>query len=92
MCKLLLCKFLDKGRKLNHPKYDGSYLKKMINTLLKDTRITDSLNNVVVPAYDIHMMQLVVFTTFMAARDPLMNIKMAGLCIGTTATPTYLPP
>ena len=39
------------------PQYDGEFLHDKINKLIKDTKLADTLSNVVIPAFDVSRMQ-----------------------------------
>ncbi|KAH9316395.1 hypothetical protein KI387_025022, partial [Taxus chinensis] len=54
-------------------------------------RLQQLLTNVVIPTYDIHLEQPVIFSTFEAKKDILKDAYLSDICIGTSATPTYLP-
>ncbi|GJX95241.1 patatin-like protein 1 [Tanacetum coccineum] len=56
-----------------------------------DLRVGDALTNILVPAFDIRVVQPVIFSSF-KAHDPLVNVKLSDLCLGPTAAPIYLPP
>ncbi|XP_031275630.1 patatin-like protein 1 [Pistacia vera] len=73
------------------PKYNGKYLRKIINQLLGDITLKETLTNVVVPAFDIKLLQPVIFSTNDAKEDVLKNARLADICIGTSAAPTFLP-
>ncbi|CAN6363142.1 unnamed protein product [Urochloa humidicola] len=73
------------------PKYDGKFLHGKINTLLGDTKVADTLSNVVVTAFDVRRLQPVLFNSFQAEREPHKNLRLADVCIATSAAPTYLP-
>ncbi|KAF4380765.1 hypothetical protein F8388_017119 [Cannabis sativa] len=60
------------------PKYDGKYLRSLINTLLGDLTLKQTLTNVLIPTFDIRLLQLVIFTT---------NHNI----IATSAAPIYFP-
>lgn len=45
------------------PKYDGKYLRSLINELLGDLTLKQTLTHVVIPAFDIKRLQPVIFTT-----------------------------
>eukprot|EP00253_Pinus_taeda_P006799 PITA_06799 len=76
---------------LSGPKYSGDYLHKIMRTYLGDTRLHQTLTNVMITAYDIKIQQPAIFTTFKAKRDELEDALLADVCIGTSAAPTYLP-
>eukprot|EP00253_Pinus_taeda_P027117 PITA_27117 len=76
---------------LSGPKYSGNYLHKIMRTYLGDTRLHQTLTNVVITAYDIKIQQPAIFTTFKAKQDELEDALLADVCIGTSAAPTYLP-
>ncbi|CAO2147004.1 unnamed protein product [Urochloa humidicola] len=73
------------------PKYDGKFLHQEINSLLKDTKVADTLSNVVVTAFDVKRLQPVLFNSFQSQREPQKNVRLADACIATSAAPTYLP-
>lgn len=45
------------------PKYDGKYLHSLLNSLLGDLTLKQTLTNVVIPAFDIKLLQPVIFYT-----------------------------
>lgn len=45
------------------PKYDGKYLKGLTNELLGDLTIKETLADVIIPAFDIKLLQPVIFST-----------------------------
>nr|CAB3491767.1 unnamed protein product [Digitaria exilis] len=73
------------------PKYDGKFLHETINNLLKDTKVADTLSNVILPTFDVKRMQPILFNSFEAEREAHKNARLADVCIGTSAAPTYLP-
>lgn len=76
---------------LNGPKYSGDYLHKILKKNLGDTRLHQTLTNVVVTTYDIKIEQPAIFSTFKAKQDELTDACLADVCIGSSAAPTYLP-
>ncbi|MQM04646.1 hypothetical protein Taro_037449 [Colocasia esculenta] len=74
------------------PRYDGVYLRSLLRQLLGETRLHQTLTDVVVPAFDIKLLQPTIFSTYEAAHDPLKNPLLSDVCISTSAAPTYLPP
>eukprot|EP00262_Sarcandra_glabra_P006487 TRINITY_DN1880_c2_g1_i1.p1 TRINITY_DN1880_c2_g1~~TRINITY_DN1880_c2_g1_i1.p1 ORF type:complete len:445 (+),score=59.07 TRINITY_DN1880_c2_g1_i1:91-1425(+) len=73
------------------PKYDGKYLHATVQELLGDTKLSETLTNVVIPAFDIKILQPIIFTTYEAKADSLKNPLLSDICISTSAAPTYLP-
>ncbi|KAF8694464.1 hypothetical protein HU200_038208 [Digitaria exilis] len=73
------------------PKYDGKFLHEKIETLLKDTKVADTLSNVVMPTFDVKRMQPILFNSFEAEREAHKNALLADVCIATSAAPTFLP-
>lgn len=45
-------------------KYDGKFLHNIASELLKDTRLSDTLTNVVIPTFDIKKFHPVTFSSF----------------------------
>uniref|UniRef100_A0A0E0MND3 Patatin n=1 Tax=Oryza punctata TaxID=4537 RepID=A0A0E0MND3_ORYPU len=73
------------------PKYDGRYLRDMVREVLGETTVGDTLTNVVIPTFDVRLLQPVIFSTYDAKQSPLKNALLSDVCIGTSAAPTYLP-
>nr|GLL40486.1 patatin-like protein 2 [Ipomoea trifida] len=73
------------------PKYDGKYLHQVLQDLLGDTRLSQTLTHVVIPTFDIKTFQPTVFTTFDVKDSPERNAKLSDICIATSAAPTYFP-
>ncbi|KAF8020261.1 hypothetical protein BT93_G0843 [Corymbia citriodora subsp. variegata] len=73
------------------PKYDRKKLRSLVNGLLGDTTLSQTLTNIVVPTFDIKRLQPVIFSTHDASTNPLKNARLADVCIGTSAAPTFLP-
>lgn len=84
------------------PKYDGKYLREVLTEKLRETRLADTLTNVVIPTFDIKHLQPKIFSTYEAKRAKLnncpqtkkcqcSNAKLSDICISTSAAPTYLP-
>ena len=49
---------------LTGPKYDGKYLHKLIRKELGDTKLHQTLTNLVVPTFDIKKLQPIIFSSF----------------------------
>ena len=45
------------------PKYDGKYLRSLLNSLLGDLTLKQTLTDVVIPAFDIKLLQPVIFSS-----------------------------
>nr|XP_019707266.1 patatin-like protein 2 [Elaeis guineensis] len=73
------------------PKYDGKFLHSKVKELLGDTKLHQTLTNVVIPAFDIKLLQPVIFSTFETKTDPSKDALLSDICISTCAAPTYLP-
>ncbi|KAI9164770.1 hypothetical protein LWI28_001650 [Acer negundo] len=73
------------------PKYDGKYLRTVINQQLGDVTLKETLTNVLIPAFDIKLLQPVVFSTNDAKENALKNARVADVCLSTSAAPTFLP-
>ncbi|KAL6526170.1 hypothetical protein OROMI_029810 [Orobanche minor] len=72
------------------PKYDGEYLKSLIEGLLGNLTVSQTLTNVVIPSFDIKLLQPIIFTT--KDGKTAKNALLSDICLGTSAAPTYLPP
>jgi hypothetical protein len=73
------------------PKYDGKYLRSMTNNLLGNLTLKQTLTHVIIPSFDIKLLQPVIFSTNDAKHNDLKNARLADICIGTSAAPTFLP-
>ncbi|KAK1316140.1 hypothetical protein QJS10_CPA05g01002 [Acorus calamus] len=76
---------------INGPKYDGKYLHSLVQQLLGETRLEKTLATVVIPSFDIKLLQPTIFSTYKAKADALTNPLISDVCISTSAAPTYLP-
>lgn len=45
------------------PKYDGKYLKSLVQELLGSVKVSQTLTNVVIPTFDLKRLQPIIFTT-----------------------------
>ncbi|EXB93191.1 Patatin group A-3 [Morus notabilis] len=79
-------------RKVFYPKYDGDYLHKKIKDMTGDKRLHETLTNVIIPSFDIKLLQPVIFSTLKAKCDDSEDPLLSDICIGTSAAPYYLPP
>uniref|UniRef100_A0A0D9X8W6 Patatin n=1 Tax=Leersia perrieri TaxID=77586 RepID=A0A0D9X8W6_9ORYZ len=73
------------------PKYDGKYLHSVVQKLLGETRVNQTITNVVIPTFDIKLLQPTIFSKYDALKDKSKNALLSDVCIGTSAAPTYLP-
>ncbi|KAL7229351.1 hypothetical protein ACSBR2_007952 [Camellia fascicularis] len=79
-------------RALSGPMYDGKYLRCLVKEKLGNTRLNQTLTNVVVPTFDIKRLQPTIFSTYEVKKNPSLNALLSDICIATSAAPTYLPP
>ncbi|KAK1436575.1 hypothetical protein QVD17_02356 [Tagetes erecta] len=76
---------------LSGPQYDGEHLHNVIQEKLQETRLRDTLTNIVIPTFDIKRLQPVIFSSYQLTKNPSLDAKLSDICIGTSAAPTYLP-
>ncbi|KAM1073628.1 hypothetical protein ACFX2B_018476 [Malus domestica] len=76
---------------LRGPKYDGKYLRKLLRKILGYRRLHETVTRIVVPTFDIKLLQPHVFSTFEAEIDTSEDALLSDVCIGTSSAPTYLP-
>nr|CAB3483260.1 unnamed protein product [Digitaria exilis] len=76
---------------LSGPKYDGKYLHSVVRVLLGDTKVSQALQNIVIPTFDIKLLQPTVFSRYDARDDVSKDALLSDVCISTSAAPTYLP-
>nr|GEV74842.1 patatin-like protein 2 [Tanacetum cinerariifolium] len=73
------------------PKYNGKYLREVIREQLGNTRLNDTLTNVVIPTFDIKRLEPTIFSTYEAKAHSVYNAQLSDICISTSAAPTYFP-
>ncbi|CAL4999350.1 unnamed protein product [Urochloa decumbens] len=73
------------------PKYDGKYLHSVIRDLLGETKVSDALKNIIIPTFDIKLLQPTIFSKYDAMNDVSKDALLSDVCISTSAAPTYLP-
>ncbi|CAN8235206.1 unnamed protein product [Cochlearia groenlandica] len=78
-------------KSLAGPKYDGKYLREIIKAKLGDTKLHQTLTNVVIPTFDIKHLQPCIFSSYEVKDNPLKDATLADITIATSAAPTYLP-
>ncbi|RWR84116.1 patatin-like protein 2 [Cinnamomum micranthum f. kanehirae] len=76
---------------INGPKYDGKYLHSKIQQLLGDLRMKDTLTDILIPTFDIKLLQPTLFSTYEARYNASKDAHLSDVCISTSAAPTYLP-
>ncbi|XP_027906058.1 patatin-2-Kuras 1-like [Vigna unguiculata] len=76
----------------NGPQFDGEFLHNITRQLLKDTRLSQTLTNVVIPAFDLKRQKPVIFSNYKLEDAPYLNALLSDICISTSAAPTQLPP
>ncbi|XP_051144678.1 patatin-like protein 2 [Andrographis paniculata] len=73
------------------PLYDGKYLHGILKSQLSNTRLSQAITNVVIPAFDIKRLQPVIFSSYQAKTNKLLDAKFSDICISTSAAPTIFP-
>ncbi|XP_027091094.1 patatin-like protein 2 isoform X2 [Coffea arabica] len=73
------------------PKYDGKYLHNLLKQKLGETKLHQTLTNVVIPTFDIKLLQPTIFSSYALKHHPSLDALLRDICIGTSAAPTYLP-
>jgi patatin-like phospholipase/acyl hydrolase len=58
------------------PKYDGKYLHSVVRDLLGDTKVSEVLQNIVIPTFDIKLLQPTIFS-----RYDVRPCTMTSMCI-----------
>ncbi|KAK7277170.1 hypothetical protein RIF29_18321 [Crotalaria pallida] len=74
------------------PKYDGEALHNITRHFLKNTRLKQTLTNVVIPTFDLKKLHPVLFSSFKIKELPSLDAKLSDISIATSAFPTYFPP
>ncbi|KAF3776039.1 Patatin-like protein 2 [Nymphaea thermarum] len=78
-------------RALVGPKYSGKNLHHIVRQNLGNKKLKETLTNVVIPTFDIKLLEPVVFSTYEVKNDVSKDVLLSDICIGTSAAPTYLP-
>ncbi|TYH17733.1 hypothetical protein ES288_A05G214200v1 [Gossypium darwinii] len=78
-------------KSLMGPKYDGKYLHDIVREKLGETKLHQTLTNVVIPTFDIKQLQPRIFSTYEVKSHPCTDALLSDICIATSAAPTYLP-
>ncbi|KAL5712682.1 hypothetical protein ACHQM5_014828 [Ranunculus cassubicifolius] len=73
------------------PKYNGKYLRSTLKELLGDTKLDQTITNILLTTFDIKLLQPILFTTHEAKVKQDKNPLLSDICIATSAAPTYLP-
>ncbi|PIM97691.1 Ca2+-independent phospholipase A2 [Handroanthus impetiginosus] len=73
------------------PKYNGKYLHSLIRDILGQTRLHQTLTNVVIPTFDIRNLQPTIFSSYEIENLAHMHALLSDICIGTSAAPTLFP-
>ncbi|KAG6598390.1 Patatin-like protein 2, partial [Cucurbita argyrosperma subsp. sororia] len=76
---------------LSGPKYDGEYLHKLVKEKLGDIKLHQTLTKVVIPTFDIKLLQPTIFSTYEMKNNPSLDAYLSDICISTSAAPTFLP-
>ncbi|XP_010269002.1 PREDICTED: patatin-like protein 2 isoform X2 [Nelumbo nucifera] len=76
---------------MNGPKYDGKYLHSLVEKKLGETRLHQTLTNIVIPTFDIKRLQPTIFSSYEVKKSSTMDARLSDICISTSAAPTYLP-
>ncbi|CAI8606705.1 unnamed protein product [Vicia faba] len=70
----------------------NKHLHEKAHELLQETRLHDTLTNVVIPTFDTVDLHPVIFSSFKLKTVPSLDAKLSDICIGTSAFPSQLPP
>ena len=65
---------------LMRPKYSGKYLRKIIRKTLGNRRLRETLTRVVIPTFDIKLLQPAVFSTF---EVDILTLISINICLNT---------
>ncbi|KAJ4968653.1 hypothetical protein NE237_015354 [Protea cynaroides] len=74
------------------PKYDGKYLHNKIKESLGQIRLADTLTAVLIPSFDIKLLNPIFFSTHQGRRDASKNVLLSDAVISSSAAPYYFPP
>jgi len=85
------CGFWGFVRSLFGPRYTGKYLRDIVEEKLKETKISETRTRVVIPTFDIKLLQPAIFSTTEGKTNKLKNARLSDICISTSAAPTFFP-
>ncbi|KAK4269900.1 hypothetical protein QN277_022997 [Acacia crassicarpa] len=74
------------------PKYSNDYLRHITQKMLNQTRLNDTLTNVVITAFDMKQLSPTLFSNYKLNEMPQLNALLSDIAVATSAAPTYLPP
>lgn len=80
-----------KGTDLFKPKFKDDGIEKVLKDLVKDYRMNDCFNDIMVCAYDLNNNIPLFFKSREAKKNPAQNALLYDICRATCAGPTYLP-
>ncbi|XP_027906065.1 patatin-like protein 1 [Vigna unguiculata] len=73
------------------PKYDGVFLRDIARQILNDTRLDQTLTNVVIPTFNENTIHPLIFSNYKLKTESYLNAKLSDIGLGTSAAPTYFP-
>lgn len=74
------------------PKYSADGLERILLKNLQDTKMRETLSELVVPTFDIKFMKPAFFSTSEAIEDESKNAYLRHVLRGSSAAPVYFPP
>src|SRR5260221_9499808 len=82
---------IDNVKDLLQPKFNSNGIEKVFKDVLKNYRLTDCLNNIMICTYDLNNNVPLFIKSRNAQKNPLQNALLYDACRATSAGPTYLP-
>jgi patatin-like phospholipase/acyl hydrolase len=83
--------FISKIKIIDGPKYDGKYLHSILKQYLGQSKLHDTLTNVIIPTFDVRILQPTIFSNFTLKFQPLKDALLSDIGIATSAAPTFFP-
>ncbi|KAH0646463.1 hypothetical protein KY284_034347 [Solanum tuberosum] len=84
--------FNSSGHPTPGPTYNGTYLLQVLQENFGETRLNETLTEVVISSFDIKRNKPVIFTKSNLTNSPQLNAKMYDISYSTAAAPTYFAP
>jgi len=82
MCRGIFCGWGETiVRLVGGPKFNGKYLHDLVEGFLGDTKLTQSLTNVVIPCFDIKKLQPVIFSSYQVTPKSICLREYSCNCI-----------
>lgn len=77
---------------LTRPRYSAKGVTKVAEDLLGDSKLSDTITNVIVTSFETERYKPQIFNSYLAKRRASKNFYLKDIAVGTSAAPTYFKP